>query len=109
MRRWLLILLVALLPLRGWTAERITVDMATVELGMSAAMATMQDCPMKKGADGTAMFNHGCQSCQLCMSLAAPVFPLLEFQASAPGTSLPVPDERFSSAELARSAKPPIS
>ena len=126
MARLFILFLIALLPLRGWTAERMVfaVDQgapATTQphsVGMSEEcalhmqMAAHQAEAAQHGADHSA--NHGtehkgCQSCQLCMPLAAMDAP--EIVAFTPiSQAVPVPRTRaFVSADTARHAKPPIS
>lgn len=113
MRVVLLVLLMVLLPLRGWTAERMGVYMAT-----SAVLSTMpDDCPMKIAAsndnDTTALLHHkgdrGCQSCQLCMAVTAQSTAVLAATLESI-TWHPVPcADRFASVDPSRLAKPPIS
>lgn len=121
MSRIFLILLIALLPLRGWSAQRMAVYMAASETTTMAMVAADQgmpaDCPMMmqasssdKSADQGGNKSHrGCQSCQLCMSLAA-----FETQATRTLPHMPITAEipradRFANADLVRAVKPPIS
>ena len=114
MRHLFILLLIALLPLRGWSAEHMAVQMASSQLGVSAMPA---DCPMlaQAGTSDTRQahapgksLTH-CQSCQLCMTLAA--LPPLSEPAVAPRPQAPLAQhtDRFASADLLRAAKPPIS
>lgn len=72
MTRFLVILLVMLLPLRGWSVERMEVQMAHSQVVAQSSdsyplTADMpMDCPMM---DESAKGFTGCQSCQLCMAL----------------------------------------
>lgn len=127
MARFLVLLLIALLPLRGWTAERMVYTMSapgvvhTQDSVQSDDVAMPSDCAGMHGdaGDHTAASGHdahasssgheGCNFCQLCMPLAA----LDAVQAVAVHH---VPHARplsihrtFDSAESARSVKPPIS
>lgn len=121
MARLLLILLVMLIPLRGWSAERMAVQMTSSQVSMvvaagAVAMEAMPaDCPMLAQPASEAekspfpsKSHVGCQTCQLCMSLAAQSFPfphLLAYERHAPPVSAAA---HFLSADLARQAKPPI-
>ena len=119
MSRLLILFLIALLPLRGWTAQRMVLDMdapaAVVSMAQQAGMS--EDCalhmqmaaPSHGSHDQGATQHTGCQSCDICMPLAAldeaPVMALKPIPHAVPvrqpGT--------FESAEPARYAKPPIS
>lgn len=118
MARLLLILLVMLIPLRGWSAERMAVQMTSSQVSMTAtvAMEAMPaDCPMMAQPASEAekspvqsKSHVGCQTCQLCMSLAAQSVPfpyLLTYERHAPPVSAA---SHFLSADLARQVKPPI-
>lgn len=128
-RTFLLILLIAVLPLRGWTAERMADHMAA-NSGAASQHATTgampADCPMmlqmavKAGAmqdpatdddsaAPTTSSERTCQSCQLCMSLAAPETTAVQAASPAPQTLAVHSAYRFASADLPRSIKPPIS
>ncbi len=121
MGRLLVILLVMLLPLRGWGMERMAIQMVqspvVLEVAdVQTAMAAMPaDCPMMVQATSVAhksaspsKSHSGCHTCQLCMSLAAQedltvYVPVQEMQ-----TLLMPLSANFISADLARQAKPPI-
>lgn len=126
MSRFFIILLIALLPLRGWSVERMAVHMAA---SASAAQAMPSDCPMMiqtgasasdagakhlgdssdKGDYGKSPGNSlSCQSCQLCMSLATPDTPAIQPLAGGPRATTAARAERFASADLPRATKPPI-
>ena len=121
MSRLVLILLIALLPLRSWSVDRMYVGMAfnesashSIEMG-SSHISMLEDCPMmaktnsdKGAADGEGNAEGRHQACQLCMSLAVTQDT---FTKSIP--VLPQPHaiprvERFVSAEVLRFTKPPI-
>lgn len=127
MARLIVIFLIALLPLRGWSATGMAIQMALME---SAAMASSMesgqgvmpaDCPMvqidasaiagashssDKSMDGKS--HQGCQTCQLCMCLAALDSLSTNFSEPVPfGPALTLAD-RYSSAELFEDSKPPI-
>jgi hypothetical protein len=119
--RLFLLFLIASLPFRGWAVERMAFQMDRglpgfnitqgVDAGMSDDCAMhMQEASDVQGAASTHDSpNKGCQSCQLCMALAAldtpAAFALMTIQQSAP--VLRTSD--FASAEPVRCAKPPIS
>lgn len=121
MGRFLVILLVMLMPLRGWSAESMALQMALSPLtadvaGQQVSMDAMPaDCPMlAQQASETdksprpAKRHSGCLTCQLCMSLATQDLAapdLLTYERQVPTVSVAV---SFISAELVRQAKPPI-
>ena len=113
-RLFTILLLIALLPLRGWAVERMANDMA--------AGAMPADCPMVQMAQPdradegstedsgtTSPTERTCQSCQLCMALASPEMPMVQ---SVGPVALAVVVHRtdiFASAEIPPVSKPPIS
>lgn len=121
MSRLVLVLLIALLPLRGWAAERMAVYMAASEAAavamVSEAQAMPADCPMlmqadnaEPGADqGDSKGHHGCHSCQLCMSLVAQATEVQTAVIAEPFATATARTDRFVSADLLRAVKPPIS
>ena len=128
MARLIVLLLIALLPLRGWSATGMAVQMAlagntAMESSMDAGQGAMPvDCPMmqkaasavgdaahtpEKTMDGKS--HQGCQTCQLCMTLAT----LDSLSAKLPepepfGSPIALAD-RYAGAELFEDSKPPIS
>jgi hypothetical protein len=125
MRRFFLVLLMVLVPLRVWAAEGMTVKMAGMQLGAAATVANVQmktgmplDCPMMATqADGIqdgqpqgeSQSHAGCQSCQLCMAMAAPqIFDLVAPEMIKSGLRIWHPSF-YTSADIARDVKPPIS
>jgi hypothetical protein len=122
--RFILLFLIVLLPLRGWTAERMAIQMdsgapvATHSQAQSSAMP--EDCALHMqmaqtalghtptdAAHGTA--HKGCQSCQLCMPLAALDAPAVLAFTACPQALPHMRSSRFVSADTARDVKPPIS
>lgn len=125
MRRWFVLLLIALLPLRGWVGEAMAGEMLGQHVAAAAATQAQQaqvpshDCMGHQaaadlgGEQETAQSASGdcptCASCQVCSSIvlatqAAPV------PAAAFGNTLvPRMGTRFASAEPAPAFKPPIS
>ena len=121
MSRLVLILLIALLPLRSWSADRMFVGMALNEsashsMDSGASRGSMpEDCPMMSGmhsnkgeshGDGKAESRH--QACQLCMSLVAAQDSAIKSLPLLPQPHVIPRVERFASAELLRFTKPPI-
>jgi hypothetical protein len=120
MRRFVLILMIALLPLRGWMGEAMATDMAAMNLKATQATnglaainlnidKSMSDCDMHK----TAKLEHTqtkptCTHCQAChatglvSTVQMPVFDHVQY---APPLA---PASRFVSASIALSQKPPI-
>jgi hypothetical protein len=116
-----LILLIALLPLRGWSADRMFLSMAFNEsashsMDMGASRGSMpEDCPMMAksnldngAADGEEKAKVLYQACQLCMSLAWTKDSAIKYFSSLPQPHEIPRVERFASAEVLRFTKPPI-
>jgi hypothetical protein len=128
MRRLILILMIALLPLRTWAGDIMAIQMLTpAGFAQSAAVVDtpgpsheMQkaeaDCPGHSAqaldaAKKQSSPSHcsACVTCQICHSVAATV-SAPELIAHAPFVQVPAFDTpRFTSAEPALSQKPPIS
>jgi hypothetical protein len=121
MGRLLVILLVMLIPLRGWSAERMVIQMAYSQTVAEVADAQMSmdgmpaDCPMLAQAESKsdkpispAKGFAGCQTCQLCMTLASFSFPQIQLSAHRTEVRPDSSRARFSSADLALQVKPPI-
>lgn len=124
--RLLLLLLIALLPLRGWAADRMALHVEAVPAAVQAQQldaphaAMDPDCPVhlqhahsashgpaapaQQGAD-----HKSCQSCQLCMAMAVPDMAQALALQSAPRLLPRMHTARFASVDLARHTKPPIS
>jgi hypothetical protein len=118
MRTVVLILMIALLPLRMWAAEGMAIRMAHAQppaAGMSSMEPMPEDCPMV--AESTA--GHGsqddqssstahCLTCHLCA--AAACLPEVALQQ---GPALAGPRDprsnRYISADLSPDLRPPIS
>jgi len=121
MLRFTLILLIALLPLRGLTADRMFLNMvfdesASQSMDMGTSLGSMpEDCPMmaksildnsELDGEGKAESRH--QVCQLCLSLAATDDSAIKHLLLFPQPYETLPTERFASAELLLLTKPPI-
>ena len=121
MARLFILFLIALLPLRGWTAERMVFQMErgtpVVVLSQAADNAMSDDCALhmqmasghaaKDTAHGSD--HKGCQSCQLCMPLAGLHSAAALAVATIPQVLPLMRSSRFVSADPAQGVKPPIS
>ena len=112
-RLFTILLLIVLLPLRGWAVERMAVDMAAGAMPADCHMVHMvqaapADADAAEGSD-TSLTEGTCHSCQLCMSLVALDTPAVHMVCPAPLAATMHPADRFVSADLSRSIKPPIS
>jgi hypothetical protein len=119
-RKLLILFLIAVLPLCGWSAQRMATGMAISQFSTSQG-GMPADCPMvakvaatsEKSTDHSTYGDSGhrlnCQTCQLCMFFAMPVTPTVPIVAPQPSTANTLLVDRFASADLARLAKPPIS
>lgn len=117
--RFFILFLIALLPLRGWTAERMVfaMDAAPVALSQGVGAGMHEECALHmemasahhESAPGHHSDHKGCESCQLCMPLVA-LDPDLVLAVAANPEAKPLPrNSDFASADPARDAKPPIS
>jgi len=134
MRHFVLALMIALLPLRGWVGDAMAMEIAAgtltesvsalesdehharparVDAALDAANAIHADCPGHAPApDGTPYASSDCKTCadcQICHSVAlTPSLPQLASAAVSavqPLAAAPL----FASAERAPGFKPPIS
>jgi hypothetical protein len=122
MARLFILFLIALLPLRGWTAERMVIQMERGAPVSVQAMdsAVQEDCALhmqtaQMDSDHTAPDashgpdHKGCQNCQLCMPLAG-LHAAMPLALAAIPQALPrTHSSRFVSADPAQGVKPPIS
>lgn len=130
MRRWFVLIMIALLPIRGWVGDVMAADMVTQRIATVQQVQVVAQPPADATADphadchgkaaahkpapaadaGTAATDCGsCTSCQVCHSVgmatvagAAPLVP-------APHATPSLRGLHFASAEPARGFKPPIS
>jgi Na+-translocating ferredoxin:NAD+ oxidoreductase RnfC subunit len=128
MARIIVLILMALLPLRGWSAVSMSVTMAAAQAQAISSTESVQpaamadDCPMMQMAaqleqDNTVsdvsppdkQGHSGCQSCQLCMSLVAQEMPKIYLSEAAPLSLASASSTRYISAELLSDSKPPIA
>jgi hypothetical protein len=116
-----IIFLIALLPLRGWSSDRMSLQMEhgvnTVSIASDFATSMSPDCPMAMqmgtqphgGDTGQGAVQKGCQSCQLCMPLAGLHAPVILANIPNIQTAPELRAHVFVSAETVRYTKPPIS
>ena len=132
MRHLLIILLIAVLPVRGWASERMSVSMAVQQMAVAASAPTeATDCPMLAQAPDTAStataasidvadvadaagesispLCKGCTTCQLCMAVVTGYPPMPDITLQLPQAKRLLASVSFSSAEPAPGFKPPIS
>jgi hypothetical protein len=113
-KRLFILVMILLLPLRGWAGDLMSVQMAMSGLAASAMPA---DCPMKAmhstatadDASTAPVDAEGCTSCDLCLPMAelAPLgFDVVRLAAHA---APPIAGVAFFSATPALVLKPPIS
>jgi hypothetical protein len=134
MRHLLLALMIALLPVRGWSSGAMAVSMAAQSVNTIKIIASHSysmraydqsntqiqtsmpaECPMLAHApDGSstpapAALFHGCNVCQLCMAVVTGYPMTLVAAASLPQATPAVGKVSFASALRAPGFKPPIS
>ena len=131
MRRVFLILMIALLPVRGWATDMMGVVMAAQALNAVQDVAgnasdaqagtprsaetpfsMAADCPMgvtQTSDDETPASLQGCATCQLCMALFTACLPVIINTVSLPQAPQGLASISFTSAERAPGFKPPIS
>jgi hypothetical protein len=131
MRIWLLVLMIALLPVRGWMGNAMAVDMASQAVAKaqktdSAASEAMEteasmpaDCPMHAqfadtaapaiDAEAGGVHCNACDTCELCLALATSTWSDAATLAFAPHAAPLATGYGFSSADSFSSFKPPIS
>ncbi|HEX2546014.1 MAG TPA: hypothetical protein VHL79_14120 [Ramlibacter sp.] len=119
MRRLLLLVMIALLPLRLWAADGMALQMAQAQLAASTVTAeaaaphdchtTMAAAPTEAGSEHESDSAAGhCFACHLCAAGVAA--PLAAAQGRPASTALPLaPASRFASAEHRLVRKPPIA
>ena len=123
MRFWIVALMIALLPLRGWVGDAMALErLAPASQAHSAVASLVHDCheastpEHAQHADGHDAAGHGDQtsphshlSCDLC-NVPALHPPTLVLAADiAPNPLRVLAHERFASTEPQRDRKPPIA
>lgn len=122
MRRFFIILMIALLPLRSWAGDVMTLEMAVGQLAGTAhsAKQVAPAChgPGTSNVDEAANSNtttvsdsrcDTCGTCQLCHSVALADFSLSDLAGLTALSLLSNDSTGFASAPRALSLKPPIS
>jgi hypothetical protein len=114
MNRLIIMLMMALLPLRGWAGDLMSVQMATSSMSPLAASTMPADCPMLAKAKANPSSQapsgvHGCTSCDLCIPIAESMNTQLEVVAVAADAGPPMREVDFMSATSTPSLRPPIS
>ncbi len=132
MRRWFILIMIALLPIRGWVGDVMAADMVTQRMAAAAQVPVQAQQPAPAAADShadchgnaaadspasqpagdsnTAAADCGnCTSCQVCHAVAMAVTPGVDPVAPAHSAAPPLRGTHFASAEPARGFKPPIS
>ena len=115
MRRYLVLLMIVFLPLRGWAGDFMAIEMATTAsfAGHTEASATPPGCPMH--AEPSAALDAGdaakeaCSSCDLCLPIAETTEPSMQVVAFADHVKRALRGAVSLSAPRAPSFKPPIS
>jgi hypothetical protein len=115
MRRLFLLLMIVLLPLRGWAGDLMGVQMAIGGLASHSVGAMPADCPMRSmhasGHDTSPApaGTEGCTSCDLCLPMAQCASLRFDLVAFAALAAPPMGGVAFFSASAALAFKPPIS
>lgn len=139
MRRWFVLLLIALLPLRGWVGEAMAGEMlgqhiaaassVQAQQAQAASHPQVQPVPQAQSALHDCMGHQAaasfvgeqepaqsasgdcptCASCQVCSSVVLSVDAARLPAAAFGNTLVPRMGTRFASAEPAPAFKPPIS
>ncbi|MBC7608673.1 MAG: hypothetical protein H7228_03710 [Polaromonas sp.] len=124
MRYLFVIIMIALLPLRGWAGHVMAVDMAGQQIAVAqkavathaskdSIVAMPADCLMlaQVGADKDSVTSNAhcnCDSCELCLALASVKDTGFLAATFTPHTAPQASSAGFSSADRATSLKPPI-
>ncbi len=107
--------------MRSWSAQSMAIQIAHSQASVQAVDKQVSmdgmpaDCPMLAQPSPKDMESHSpakdlaaCQSCHLCMTLAALSFPQTHLLAYAKQLPPKAGHANFISADLARQVKPPI-
>jgi hypothetical protein len=139
MHRWLLLLMIALLPLRGWVGDAMAGEMIAQQMGgaqqatsHARAMHVAAQPPHERDHQGRDCMEHAqtpsgdsgatkgerqgevspCSTCASCQACSSPALTLGVETGSTRGFAPPRPPSaaaRFASADPAPGLKPPIS
>lgn len=113
MHRLLVIIMIMLLPLRGWAGDLMSFQMAASSTAAHAADAMPPACPMH-AQTGQAHTNQAqpdmqdCAACGLCIPLADLAFSRFDLVTATKDTQPLFGTANFASALVAPTAKPPI-
>jgi cytochrome c553 len=120
MRRFLFILMIALLPLRGWMGEAMATEMAAINIVAAQATNTpaeaditpemsISDCDMHKAAKtDSSKTQSSCTHCQACHATGlVSAIQITNFDPVRYAQPL-AQATQFASANIAPSQKPPI-
>jgi hypothetical protein len=120
MHRFVFILMIALLPLQGWTSVAMSTEMATMQLASSQSrsvdkpMEMSPECALRmsaassQDAENNDASNQVCSDCQAC-HLIALTEPLQIVNKATFSVSFERPTRHyFASADLQLNQKPPI-
>ncbi|WP_332739501.1 hypothetical protein [Hydrogenophaga sp.] len=119
MRHWFLVLMIALLPLRGWMGDAMAVEMLTQPTHATMASMAMDEHGADHDHDHCACDEHTASAedvgdhqhnaCDVCnVPALAMTMPALQIPPMVHSQLAP-PAERFASSEAQRGIKPPIS
>ena len=120
MRHWFLVLMIALLPLRGWVSDAMAVEMSTqpthATMASMASMATDEHAAEhdhcacdEHAASAEDSGDHKHNACDVC-NVPALAMARAALQTPPPlHSKLAPPADRFASSEAQRGIKPPIS
>jgi hypothetical protein len=118
MRRFIFILMIALLPLRGWMGEAMATEMAATNIIATKAINTLAsaenkgtpaDCEMHaSGHPDTSKSGSSCTHCQACHAAGMVLTVQINSEIQCHDVLASTPVSLFASANIALSQKPPI-
>jgi hypothetical protein len=112
MKRLFILIMVALLPLRGWAGDLMSVQMAMGAVAPHVASVMPADCPMHAQVAADASLSSGmdgCVCCDLCILMAGLTGARLEVVAFTAHAAPTTAEVDFVSASPAPTLRPPIS
>jgi hypothetical protein len=118
MRRFIFILMIALLPLRGWMGEAMATEMAAINIIATKAISTMTnaeneaapaDCEMHaNGHEDTSKSGSSCTHCQACHAAGMVLTVQINSEIQIHDVLASTHAGQFASANIALGKKPPI-
>jgi hypothetical protein len=118
MRLFVFILMIALLPLRGWVGEAMATDMAAMNIIAAQAANTLAnaenevmsaDCEMHaRGQSETSKSGTSCTHCQVCHAAGMVSTVQINSEVQADDLLVSTHVQLLASAHVALSQKPPI-